>query len=113
MMMTLAMMYDVDTHAISSSVAPRFPIMCGMATLTIEVSISSSIAAMVTVAAMMYLWAYRSSRDDEIPDDRSTAVLTGWMCRCARSPTDLAAADDFLRRVWSPRCAPAPAAPLS
>src|SRR6267378_8141805 len=57
MTMTLAMMYDVDTQAISSSVAPRFPIMCGMATLTIEVSISSSIAAIVTVAAMMYLCA--------------------------------------------------------
>ena len=55
MTMTLAMMYEVETQAISSSVAPRFPIMCGMATLTIEVSISSSIAAIVTVAAMMYL----------------------------------------------------------
>ena len=55
--MTLAMMYAVDTHAISSSVAPRFPIMCGIATLTIDVSISSSIAAIVTVAAMMYLCA--------------------------------------------------------
>ena len=55
MTMTLAMMYEVDTQAISSSVAPRFPIMCGMATLTIDVSISSSIAAIVTVAAMMYL----------------------------------------------------------
>ena len=31
--------------------------MWGMATLTIEVSMSSSIAAIVTVAAMMYLWA--------------------------------------------------------
>ena len=57
MTMTLAMMYEVETQAISSSVAPRFPIMCGIATLTIDVSISSSIAAMVTVAAMTYLCA--------------------------------------------------------
>src|SRR3954462_9530726 len=55
--MTLAMMYAVETQAISSSVAPRLPIMCGMATLTIDVSINSSIAAIVTVAAMMYLCA--------------------------------------------------------
>ena len=50
--MTFAMMYPVDTHEISSSVAPRFPIMCGMATFTIDVSISSSTAASVTAMAM-------------------------------------------------------------
>src|ERR1700710_1696391 len=59
--MTLAMMYPVDTHEISSSVAPRFPIMCGMATLTIDVSISSSTAASVTAMAMRYLYLYLSS----------------------------------------------------
>jgi len=53
---TLAMMYPVDTQAISSSVAPRFPIMCGIATLTIDVSISSSIAASVTEIAIRYLY---------------------------------------------------------
>ena len=50
--MTLAMMYDVDTHAISSSVAPSVPIMCGIATFTIDVSTSSSTAASVTAIAM-------------------------------------------------------------
>src|SRR3954467_3438979 len=97
MMMTLAMMYAVDTQAISSSVAPRFPIMCGMATLTIEVSISSSIAAIVTVAAMMYLWAYRSSEEVAIPPDRSTAVLTG--CRRELQRRDPDAAGDCPRTV--------------
>ncbi len=63
--------------------------MCGMATLTIEVSISSSIAAIVTVAAMMYLCAYLSSEDVEIPEDRSTAVLTGRRCSRERSPRGL------------------------
>src|SRR5215510_7542139 len=61
MTMTLAMMYPVDTHEISSSVAPRFPIMCGMATLTIDVSTSSSTAANVTAIAMRYLYLYLSS----------------------------------------------------
>ena len=49
------MMYPVDTQAISSSVAPRFPIMWGIATFTIEVSISSSTAASVTEIAIRYL----------------------------------------------------------
>jgi len=40
---------------ISSSVAPRFPIMWGIATFTIEVSINSSIEAMVTAMPMRYL----------------------------------------------------------
>src|SRR5689334_8591379 len=98
MTMTLAMMYAVDTQAISSSVAPRFPIMCGMATLTIEVSINSSIAAMVTVAAMMYLWAYLSSTDVTAVDC-STAVLTVKYPR-ARRPRDRDAADDYRRTAW-------------
>src|SRR6476660_4248468 len=61
MTMTLAMMYAVETHEISSSVAPRFPIMCGMATLTMDVSTSSSTAASVTAIAMRYLYLYLSS----------------------------------------------------
>src|SRR5690242_12786047 len=55
MTMTFAMMYPVETHEISSIVAPRFPIMCGIATLTIDVSMSSSTAASVTAMAMRYL----------------------------------------------------------
>ena len=51
-MITLATMYPVDTQAISSSVAPRFPIMWGMATLTMLVSRSSSTDASDTVTAM-------------------------------------------------------------
>ena len=62
MTMTFAMMYPVDTHEISSSVAPRFPIMWGIATFTMDVSISSSTAASVTAMAMRYLWRYLSSR---------------------------------------------------
>src|SRR5215216_6760101 len=59
--MTFAMMYPVDTHEISSIVAPRFPIMWGMATLTIDVSMSSSTAANVTAMAIRYLCLYLSS----------------------------------------------------
>src|SRR3954464_2593120 len=61
MTMTFAMIYPVDTHEISSSVAPRFPIMCGIATFTIDVSMSSSTAASVTAMAMRYLYLYLSS----------------------------------------------------
>jgi hypothetical protein len=50
--MTLATMYPVLTHATSSSVAPRFPIMCGIATFTMLVSTSSSMLARVTANAM-------------------------------------------------------------
>ncbi len=53
---TLATMYPVETQAIWSSVAPRFPIMCGIATFTILVSNSSSTDASDTVMAMMYLY---------------------------------------------------------
>lgn len=49
---TLATMYPVLTQAISSSVAPRFPIMCGMATFTMLVSTSSSTLARVTANAI-------------------------------------------------------------
>src|SRR6185503_20215688 len=98
MTMTLAMIYAVETQAISSSVAPRFPIMCGMATLTIEVSISSSIAAIVTVAAMMYLCAYLSSTD-VIAVDCSRAVLTGMYPR-ERRRTDRGATDACRRMAW-------------
>src|SRR3954447_19540761 len=111
MTMTLAMIYEVDTQAISSSVAPRFPIMWGIATLTIDVSISSSIAAIVTVAAMMHLWAYLSSTDVEMPDDCSTAVLTAKYPRERRLKA-LDAADDCRRTAWSLRYERARAARL-
>jgi len=52
-MITFATMYPVDTQAISSSVAPRFPIMWGIATFTMLVSNSSSTDASDTVIAMM------------------------------------------------------------
>src|SRR3954471_18981048 len=55
------MMYPVDTQEISSSVAPRFPIMWGIATFTMDVSISSSTAARVTAMAMRYLYLYLST----------------------------------------------------
>src|ERR1035437_2234721 len=59
--MTFATMYPVETHEISSSVAPRFPIMWGIATFTIDVSMSSSIAAIVTAMPMRYLYRYLSA----------------------------------------------------
>src|SRR3981189_1350398 len=67
MTMTLAMMYEVETHEISSSVAPRFPIMWGIATFTMEVSISSSTAASVTAIAIRYLYLYLSSASTDAP----------------------------------------------
>ena len=48
------MMYPVLTQLISSSVAPRLPIMWGMATFTMLVSISSSTADIVTAIAIKY-----------------------------------------------------------
>src|SRR6266850_7087223 len=57
---TFATMYPVETHAIWSSVAPRFPIMCGIATFTMLVSSSSSTEASDTVMAIRYLKRYRS-----------------------------------------------------
>jgi hypothetical protein len=47
-------MYPVETHAIWSSVAPRFPIMWGIATFTMLVSSSSSTDASDTVIAIRY-----------------------------------------------------------
>src|SRR5690242_18058627 len=64
-MITFATMYPVDTQAISSSVAPRFPIMWGIATFTMLVSRSSSTDASDTVIAMMYLYLYRSTSAPE------------------------------------------------
>src|SRR5581483_1891653 len=55
MMMTLARMYPVDTHAISSRLAPMLPIMSGSATLTIELSMTCMSAASTTATAMKYL----------------------------------------------------------
>src|SRR5438270_1122716 len=59
-MITFATMYPVETQAIWSSVAPRFPIMCGIATFTMLVSSSSSTDASETVIAMRYLKRYLS-----------------------------------------------------
>jgi len=42
----------VETQAISSRLAPRFPIMSGRATLTIELSITCITAASTTANAM-------------------------------------------------------------
>src|SRR5882762_3268249 len=53
-------MYPVETHAIWSSVAPRFPIICGIATFTMLVSSSSSTDASETVIAIRYLKRYLS-----------------------------------------------------
>src|SRR3954469_14166211 len=55
--MTLAPPYPGTTQAISSSVAPRFPIIWGRATLTIEVSISSITEARMTVIVISHLLA--------------------------------------------------------
>src|SRR5436190_3913892 len=55
MMMTLARMYPVETQAISSRLAPRFPIMSGSATLTIELSMTCISAASTTAKAIRYL----------------------------------------------------------
>src|SRR5205823_14517817 len=73
--MTLAMMYPVDTQEISSSVAPRFPIMCGIATFTIEVSISSSTAASVTAIAIRYLYLYLSTATIAPEDGPERSVI--------------------------------------
>src|SRR5215510_12990946 len=55
MTITLARMYAVETHAISSRLAPRLPIMSGRATLTMEESITCISAASTTATAMRYL----------------------------------------------------------
>src|SRR5262245_21721554 len=57
MTITLATTYAVTTHATSSSVARRLPIIWGRATLTMEVSISSISDAMMTVIALIHLRA--------------------------------------------------------
>ena len=64
--MTFAIAYDVTTQATSSSVAPRLPLMSVSATFTIEVSISSIIAAAMTVMVRMTWrrrWADMSGRE--------------------------------------------------
>src|SRR6476661_757241 len=65
MTITLARMYPVETQAISSRLAPRFPIMSGSATLTIELSITCISAASTTANAIRYLWGAPSG-DAEI-----------------------------------------------
>src|SRR5947209_8688375 len=70
-------MYPVDTQAISSSVAPRFPIMWGIATFTMLVSSSSSTDASETVIAIRYRYLYRSSAALSAAPWGSAAVVTG------------------------------------
>src|SRR5438128_4182649 len=76
-MITFATMYPVDTQAISSSVAPRFPIMWGIATFTMLVSSSSSTEASETVIAIRYRYLYRSSAAPSMALRGSAAVVTG------------------------------------
>src|SRR2546426_3335438 len=66
-------MYPVETQAIWSSVAPRFPIMCGIATFTMLVSSSSSTEASDTVMAIRYLYLYRSGA--AAPDSGKAAAV--------------------------------------
>src|SRR6185436_16280592 len=56
--MTFARMYDVLTHATSSRVAPRLPAIWGSATLTIVVSSTSMIAAVIKPRriSQRYFW---------------------------------------------------------
>jgi len=54
-MITLASMYPVETQAISSRLAPRFPIMSGSATFTMELSMTCISAASTTAKAIRYL----------------------------------------------------------
>ena len=55
MMITFAMAYEVMTQLTSSMFTPRLPDMSVNATFTIDVSISSMIAAETTVITMMAL----------------------------------------------------------
>ena len=43
----------METQETSSTVAPRFPIMCGIATFTMDVSMTCIMDASDTAAAMM------------------------------------------------------------
>src|SRR6266849_3120398 len=60
-------MYPVDTQAISSRVAPRFPIMWGIATFTMLVSSSCNTDASETVMAIRYRYLYRSPAPESTP----------------------------------------------
>jgi len=51
----LAIMYDVSTHAASSTPAERLPRICSSATLAIVVSSTSMIVASITAAAISHL----------------------------------------------------------
>src|SRR5438876_4265217 len=80
-MITFATMYPVDSQAISSSVAPRFPIMWGIATFTMLVSRSSSTDASETVIAMMYLYLYRSVSAPRPLSGRAAVATVGLLGR--------------------------------
>ena len=54
---TLATVYEVTTQPTSSRVAPRLPIIWGIDTLTIVVSINSSNAASITVKVTIHFLA--------------------------------------------------------
>src|SRR5260221_11364215 len=68
MMITLAMAYAVTTHEVSSIVAPRFPLISLKATFTIEISISSMMAAEMTVTTMIARVKPVGKFDDDCDD---------------------------------------------
>ena len=87
MTITLARMYPVDTQAISSRLAPRFPIMSGSATLTIDESITCISAASTTATAIRYLCSAprRGSAGAAVGSgatSRSTALALAALIEC-------------------------------
>src|SRR5205814_10144079 len=106
MMMTLARMYPVETQAISSRLAPRFPIISGRATFTIELSMTCISAASTTANAMRYLCgapsgdaAIGSTRGSSSVNSRATAPATDIVfsqCKCQPAGKSLGI---LLRRV--------------
>src|SRR5271167_2308239 len=55
-MIPAATRYEVTTHAISSTLAEKLPCICGSATLTIDVSRTSSVVPSITASAISHLW---------------------------------------------------------
>src|SRR6185437_3387895 len=83
----------MDTQAISSRLAPRFPIMSGRATFTIELSITCMSAASTTANAMMYLCSAPRCTG------RSTRVRIAVGSSSAGSSRTAVASDMALRRA--------------
>ncbi|WP_238381896.1 hypothetical protein [Mucilaginibacter pedocola] len=65
-MITLATLYPVTTQAVSVMVAPRFPCIWGIETLTIVVSINSNNDAVTTVMVMIHFLKPVSAMVDKI-----------------------------------------------